>query len=79
MCSSDLGLHFKLSPRSFYQVNRTQTEVLYKKALELARLTGRETVIDAYCGIGTIGLCAAPLAKQVKNTSSFFSVMSATE
>ena len=38
---------------------------MYKKALELAKLTGRETVIDAYCGIGTIGLCAAPLAKQV--------------
>ena len=56
---------FAISSRSFYQVNRTQTEVLYKKALELAKLTGRETVIDAYCGIGTIGLCAAPLAKQV--------------
>ena len=55
---------FAISSRSFYQVNRTQTEVLYKKALELAKLTGRETVIDAYCGIGTIGLCAAPLAKQ---------------
>ena len=61
LCSTQ----FAISSRSFYQVNRTQTEVLYKKALELARLTGRETVIDAYCGIGTIGLCAAPLAKQV--------------
>ncbi len=59
------GLQFAISSRSFYQVNRTQTEVLYKKALELAKLTGRETVIDAYCGIGTIGLCAAPLVKQV--------------
>ena len=59
------GLQFAISSRSFYQVNRTQTEVLYKKALELAKLTGRETVVDAYCGIGTIGLCAAPLAKQV--------------
>ena len=39
--------------------------MLYKKALELAKLTGRETVVDAYCGIGTIGLCAAPHAKQV--------------
>ena len=56
---------FAISSRSFYQVNRTQTEVLYKKALELAKLTGRETVVDAYCGIGTIGLCAAPQAKQV--------------
>ena len=59
------GTQFAISSRSFYQVNRAQTEVLYKKALELAKLTGRETVIDAYCGIGTIGLCAAPLAKQV--------------
>ena len=59
------GTQFAISSRSFYQVNRTQTEILYKKALELAKLTGRETVIDAYCGIGTIGLCAAPLAKQV--------------
>ena len=59
------GTQFAISSRSFYQVNRTQTEVLYKKALELAKLTGRETVIDAYCGIGTIGLCAAPRAKQV--------------
>ena len=59
------GTQFAISSRSFYQVNRTQTEVLYKKALELAKLTGRETVIDAYCGIGTIGLCAAPLTKQV--------------
>ena len=61
LCSTQ----FAISSRSFYQVNRTQTEVLYKKALELAKLTGRETVIDAYCGIGTIGLCAAPRAKQV--------------
>ena len=59
------GTQFAISSRSFYQVNRTQTEVLYKKALELAKLTGRETVVDAYCGIGTIGLCAAPQAKQV--------------
>ena len=59
------GTQFAISSRSFYQVTRTQTEVLYRKALELAKLTGRETVIDAYCGIGTIGLCAAPLAKQV--------------
>ena len=59
------GLQFAISSRSFYQVNRAQTEVLYKKALELAKLTGRETVVDAYCGIGTIGLCAASHAKQV--------------
>lgn len=59
------GQKFALSSRSFYQVNPAQTEVLYRKALELAGLTGRETVVDAYCGIGTIGLCAAPHAGQV--------------
>ena len=59
------GLQFAISSRSFYQVNRTQTEALYNKALELAKLTGHETVIDAYCGIGTIGLCAARHAGQV--------------
>ena len=59
------GLQFAISPRSFYQVNPEQTEVLYAKAIEFAALTGKETVIDAYCGIGTIGLCAAGRAKQV--------------
>ena len=59
------GLQFAISSRSFYQVNPVQTEVLYRTALELAALTGKETVIDAYCGIGTIGLCAAPHAGQV--------------
>ena len=59
------GLRFAISSRSFYQVNPTQTEVLYKAALELAGLTGQETVVDAYCGIGTIGLCAAPHARRV--------------
>ena len=59
------GLQFAISPRSFYQVNPEQTEVLYAKAIEFAALTGEETVIDAYCGIGTIGLCAAGRAKQV--------------
>ena len=49
------GLQFAISPRSFYQVNPEQTEVLYAKAIEFAALTGKETVIDAYCGIGTIG------------------------
>lgn len=51
--------------RSFYQVNPRQTEVLYRAALAAAKLTGKETVVDAYCGIGTIGLCAAPHAGQV--------------
>ena len=59
------GLQFAISPRSFYQVNPEQTEVLYAKAIEFAALTGKETVIDAYCGIGTIGLCTAGRAKQV--------------
>ena len=59
------GLQFAISSRSFYQVNPVQTEVLYRTALELAALTGKETVIDAYCGIGTIGLCAAAKAAQV--------------
>ena len=59
------GCRFRLSPRSFYQINPVQTEVLYGKALEFAALTGSETVLDAYCGIGTIGLCAAKHAKQV--------------
>ena len=59
------GLQFAISSRSFYQVNLVQTEVLYRTALELAALTGKETVIDAYCGIGTIGLCAAARAGRV--------------
>lgn len=59
------GCIFRISPKSFYQVNPVQTEVLYAKAMELAGLTGRETVLDAYCGIGTIGLIASKKAKQV--------------
>ena len=59
------GLQFAISSRSFYQVNPKQTEVLYRAALDAAKLTGKETVVDAYCGIGTIGLCAAPHAGQV--------------
>ena len=59
------GLTFTISPGSFYQVNPVQTEVLYKKAIEYAGLTGKETVLDAYCGIGTIGLIAASKAKEV--------------
>lgn len=53
------GLSFRISSHSFYQVNAKQTEVLYDKAIEMARLDGDETVIDAYCGTGTIGLVAA--------------------
>ncbi len=59
------GVRFRLSPQSFYQVNPEQTEILYTKAMEMAQLTGKETVIDAYCGIGTIGLVAAQKASRV--------------
>ena len=59
------GCTFRISSKSFYQVNPAQTEVLYQKALELAGLTGEETVIDAYCGIGTIGIIASKQAKKV--------------
>ena len=59
------GLEFKLSVPSFYQVNRDQAEILYGKALDYAGLTGRETVLDLYCGIGTITLCLAKRAGRV--------------
>jgi 23S rRNA (uracil1939-C5)-methyltransferase len=59
------GIKFAISARSFYQVNPEQTRVLYEKALEYAGLTGEETVIDAYCGIGTISLFLAKKAKKV--------------
>ena len=58
------GFDFKLSVPSFYQVNRAQAEVLYGKALEFAALTGEETVLDLYCGTGTITLCLARQAKK---------------
>lgn len=53
------GLSFRISSHSFYQVNSTQTEVLYRLAIQMAHLSGTETVLDAYCGTGTIGLVAA--------------------
>lgn len=59
------GCNFSISAKSFYQINPIQTEKLYSKAIELADLKGTETVIDAYCGIGTIGIIAAKKAKQV--------------
>lgn len=59
------GCSFRISPKSFYQVNPVQTEVLYKTAVQFAALTGKERVIDAYCGIGTISLIAAKHAKEV--------------
>ena len=58
------GLTFRLSVPSFYQVNREQAEVLYGRALAFAGLTGRETVLDLYCGIGTITLVMARQAKR---------------
>ena len=59
------GCTFRISPQSFYQVNPVQTELLYKTAIEYAGRGRKERVIDAYCGIGTIGLVAAGKAKEV--------------
>ncbi|MFC4559386.1 23S rRNA (uracil(1939)-C(5))-methyltransferase RlmD [Virgibacillus kekensis] len=59
------GLKFNISAKSFYQINPVQTEKLYAKAIEMAELTGKETVVDAYCGIGTIGLIASKKAGKV--------------
>ncbi|MBR5572564.1 MAG: 23S rRNA (uracil(1939)-C(5))-methyltransferase RlmD [Oscillospiraceae bacterium] len=59
LCDTLCGLTFRLSVPSFYQVNRDQAEVLYGKAVEYAALTGEETVLDLYCGAGTITLCMA--------------------
>ena len=67
MSSSDelCGCTFRISPQSFYQVNPVQTKNLYEKAISLAGLTGNERVMDAYCGIGTIGLIASRDAREV--------------
>jgi len=59
------GKRFRISPQSFYQVNARQTEVLYRTAIDFANLTGSETLLDAYCGTGTIGLCASDRVKQL--------------
>ena len=59
------GFRFRISPKAFYQINPTQTEILYNKALEFANLTGEEKVLDAYCGTGTIGIIASTKAKSV--------------
>ena len=63
------GKTFRISPNSFYQVNPVQTERLYRKAVELAGLTGKERVMDAYCGIGTIGMAAADQAGEVNGVA----------
>lgn len=60
-----LDLTFRISPDAFFQTNSTQTEALYRTAIEFAELTGRETVFDLYCGSGTIGIAMAEHAKQV--------------
>ena len=59
------GCTFRISSRSFYQVNPVQTEILYRTAISFAGLTGKETVVDAYCGIGTIGIIASEKAEKV--------------
>ena len=66
-CITDIlcGLKFRISPLSFYQVNRNQAEKLYNKAAEYASLTGSETVLDLYCGAGTIGLSMSKNAKEI--------------
>ena len=56
---------FRISPKSFYQINPVQTEKLYSTAIEFAGLRGQETVLDAYSGTGTIGICASGKAKKV--------------
>jgi 23S rRNA (uracil1939-C5)-methyltransferase len=60
-----LGKSFNISPASFYQVNHDQCEKLYSKAAEYARLTGEETLVDLYCGAGTVGLTMADKAKRL--------------
>jgi 23S rRNA (uracil1939-C5)-methyltransferase len=59
------GCVFQISPKSFYQINPAQTEILYNKAIEMAKLKGNETVLDAYCGIGTISIIASLRTKKV--------------
>jgi 23S rRNA (uracil1939-C5)-methyltransferase len=59
------GCTFQISPKSFYQINPVQTEILYNKAIEMADLNGNETVVDAYCGIGTISLIVSKKVKKV--------------
>jgi len=60
-----LGLKFKISAQSFYQINHEQTEKLYSKAIEMASLNKKNIVLDAYCGVGTIGMSLAKYVKKV--------------
>ena len=82
------GLSFEISPLSFYQVNRAQMLRLYDKVLEYAALQGDETVLDLYCGVGTIGLfaaaemnrkVAAPNHTAIRNTEEASSKQEKTE
>lgn len=59
------GYRFRISSKSFYQINHTQTQRLYQTAIDMLELTGKETLLDAYCGIGTIGMCASQHVKEV--------------
>lgn len=68
-----MGLEFEISPMAFYQVNPLQTENLYGKAIEYAGLQGGETLLDLYCGVGTIGLIAA---KNMKDGGKVFGIES---
>ena len=63
-----LGVTFEIGPTSFYQTNPSQTEVLYRLAIEGAQLGANMRVLDAYCGIGTIGLCAAAQVEGLRVT-----------
>lgn len=65
ICDELLGVRYEISPHSFFQINHAQTERLYSRALEYAEISETDTVMDIYCGIGTISLSAAALAKKV--------------
>ena len=60
-----LGYKFKITSKSFYQINYEQTKVLYQKAIDLAKITENDILLDAYCGVGTIGIIASSKAKKV--------------
>jgi 23S rRNA (uracil1939-C5)-methyltransferase len=60
-----LGLKFRITPGSFFQTNSLQTENLYRTAIDLAELDNSDTILDLYCGAGTIGICAANRVKSV--------------
>jgi 23S rRNA (uracil1939-C5)-methyltransferase len=68
-------LTFKVSPGSFFQVNPGQAEQLYKQALSAAELTGKESVLDAYCGVGTLSLIFAKKAKKVTGVEKVHSAI----